>query len=71
MSRSRAFHRFHRLTAKLRRRHLRSALPEPREGERTLPKPGADLRRHAWMRDQLADLTQAELSEEYANLKPA
>jgi hypothetical protein len=36
-----------------------------------MPKPGADLRRYAWMRDQLADLTQAELTEECANLEPA
>lgn len=56
MTRSRAFHRFHRWTAKMRRRHLRSALPEPREGERALFRPGADLRSHAWERDQLEDL---------------
>ena len=33
MTRSRSFHRFHRWTAKLRRRSLRSALAEHREGE--------------------------------------
>jgi hypothetical protein len=71
MTRSRAFHRFNRWTAKLRRRHLRSALPEPREGERALLKPGADLRKHGWMQDQLADLTEAELTGEYASLEAA
>lgn len=60
MTRSRAFHRFHRWTAKIRRRHLRAALPEPREGDLALLKLGADLRHHDWERDQLADLIEAE-----------
>ena len=44
MTRTRAFHRFHRWTAKLRRRHLRAWLPEPAEGTPVAPARGADLR---------------------------
>jgi hypothetical protein len=56
MTRSRAFNRFSRWTAKLRRRHLRAALPEPREGELALLKPTSTLRTRAWQRDQLREL---------------
>jgi hypothetical protein len=60
MTRSRSFHRFHRWTAKLRRRSLRSALPEPREGELQPTHPVAELRRGLWQRDQLHDLLDVE-----------
>ena len=60
MTRSRSFHRFHRWTAKLRRRSLRSALPEPREGELQHTHPVAELRRNLWQRDQLHDLLDVE-----------
>ena len=60
MTRSRSFHRFHRWTAKLRRRSLRSALPEPREGELQPTYPVAELRRSLWQRDQLHDLLEVE-----------
>lgn len=61
MMRSRSFHRFHRWTAKLRRRALRNALPEPREGELQPTCPVAVQRRRAWQRDQLQDLLDPEL----------
>ena len=60
MTRSRSFHRFHRWTAKLRRRSLRQALPEPREGELQANCPAAEVRRREWQRDQLHDLVEAE-----------
>ena len=60
MTRSRSFHRFHRWTAKLRRRALRSALPEPREGELQPTHPVAEVRRREWQRDQLDDLVDTE-----------
>lgn len=60
MTRSRAFHRFHRWTAKLRRRSLRDALPEPREGELQPTLPVSELRQRQWQLDQLHDLTEAE-----------
>jgi hypothetical protein len=60
MTRSRSFHRFHRWTAKLRRRALRQALPEPREGELQALHPVAELRCRAWQRDQLGALNDAE-----------
>jgi hypothetical protein len=63
MTRSRSFHRFHRWTAKLRRRALRNALPEPREGELQATHPAAEVRRREWQRDQLADLVIAETLE--------
>jgi len=50
MTRSRAFHRFHRWTAKLRRRSLRNALPEPREGELQAIHPKQDVRCREWQR---------------------
>ena len=59
MTRSRSFHRFHRWTAKLRRRALRNALPEPREGELQPTNPVNDVRLREWQRDQLADLAEA------------
>ncbi|MEN9495404.1 MAG: hypothetical protein RLZZ516_2156 [Cyanobacteriota bacterium] len=60
MTRSRSFHRFHRWTAKLRRRALRQALPEPREGELQASCPAAEVRRREWQRDQLHDLVEVE-----------
>ena len=59
MTRSRSFHRFHRWTAKLRRRALRNALPEPREGELQPTNPVNHVRLREWQRDQLADLAEA------------
>ncbi len=56
MTKSRAFNRFHRWTAKVRRRHLKTWLPEPREGEPIADQRGADLRRQAWQQDQLHEL---------------
>lgn len=56
MTRTRAFHRFHRWTAKLRRRHLRAWLPEPREGEPLAPCRAADLRLEARQLGELTDL---------------
>jgi len=56
MTKSRAFNRFHRWTAKLRRRHLKAWLPEPREGEPILERPCAALRQRARHRDQLQEL---------------
>ncbi|MEB3264257.1 MAG: hypothetical protein ACKO5F_02600 [Synechococcus sp.] len=61
MSRSRAFNRFHRWTAKVRRHHLRAALPESREGEPLAPCPGSELRRRAYQADQLHELQIGEL----------
>jgi hypothetical protein len=60
MTRSRSFHRFHRWTAKLRRRALRSALPEPREGELQANLPAAAVRCRDWQRDQLHDLIEPD-----------
>ena len=60
MTRSRSFHRFHRWTAKLRRRALRSALPEPREGELQADLPAAAMRCREWQRDQLQDLIDSD-----------
>ncbi|MCP9831520.1 hypothetical protein KBY80_09025 [Synechococcus sp. JJ3a-Johnson] len=44
----------------MRRRSLRSALPEPREGELQPTHPVAELRRSLWQRDQLHDLLEVE-----------
>lgn len=63
MTRTRAFHRFHRWTAKLRRRGLRNALPEPREGELQPTHPVAEIRCREWQRDQMDDLIEAEALE--------
>ncbi|MFM8936518.1 MAG: hypothetical protein ACKOE9_06030 [Vulcanococcus sp.] len=63
MTRSRSFHRFHRWTAKLRRRALRNALPEPREGELQPTHPVSKVRCREWQRDQLADLVIAQMPE--------
>jgi hypothetical protein len=60
MTRSRSFHRFHRWTAKLRRRSLRSALPEPREGELQPTHAVSEVRCKEWQRDQLQDLIENE-----------
>ena len=60
MTRSRSFHRFHRWTAKLRRRALRQALPEPREGELQPTCPVSEVRCREWQRDQLHDLVEPE-----------
>ena len=60
MTRTRDFHRFHRWTAKLRRRSLRNALPEPREGELQPIHPRAEVRCREWQHDQLMDLIQTE-----------
>ena len=58
MTKSRAFNRFHRWTAKVRRRHLKAWLPEPREGKPVLDLPGAALRQQTWQDDQLHELEQ-------------
>jgi hypothetical protein len=63
MTRTRDFHRFHRWTAKLRRRSLRNALPEPREGELQPTHPVSAVRCREWQRDQLHDLTELEERE--------
>ena len=63
MTRSRSFHRFHRWTAKLRRRALRNALPEPCEGELQPTHPVSEVRCREWQRDQLADLVIAQMPE--------
>ena len=63
MTRTRDFHRFHRWTAKLRRRSLRNALPEPREGELQPTHPVSAVRCREWHRDQLHDLTELEERE--------
>jgi hypothetical protein len=63
MTRTRDFHRFHRWTAKLRRRSLRNALPEPREGELQPTYPVSAVRCREWQRDQLHDLTELEERE--------
>ena len=60
MTRTRAFHRFHRWTAKLRRRSLRDALPEPREGELQPNHPVAEVRSREWQHAQLQDLVDAD-----------
>ena len=60
MTRSRSFHRLHRWTAKLRRRSLRRALPEPREGELQAIHPISEVRCREWQRDQLLDLIENE-----------
>ena len=60
MTRSRAFHRFHRWTAKLRRRSRPNALPEPREGELQAIYPKQAVRCREWQRDQLKDLLEPE-----------
>jgi hypothetical protein len=66
MTRTRDFHRFHRWTAKLRRRSLRNALPEPREGELQPTYPVSAVRCREWQRDQLHDLTELEEREAIA-----
>jgi hypothetical protein len=60
MTRTRAFHRFNRWTAKLRRRSLRNAIPEPREGELQATHPVAEIRCREWQRDQLHDLIESD-----------
>lgn len=66
MTRTRDFHRFHRWTAKLRRRSLRQALPEPREGELQPTHPVAEVRCREWQRDQLHDLIELDDAEAIA-----
>ena len=56
MTKSRAFNRFHRFTAKLRRRHLKAWLLEHREGEPLAEARGADLRKRGWHTDQMHEL---------------
>ena len=63
MTRTRDFHRFHRWTAKLRRRSLRNALPEPREGELQPTHPLAEMRCREWQEDQLNDLIENDVLE--------
>ena len=63
MNRSRSFTRFQRWTAKLRRRHLRAALPGEREGELLLLQPAGALRLEARQRDHVIDLD--ELQERF------
>ena len=63
MTRTRDFHRFHRWTAKLRRRSLRSALPEPREGELQPTHPTREVRCREWQQDQLHDLVERDTSD--------
>jgi hypothetical protein len=63
MTRTRDFHRFHRWTAKLRRRSLRSALPEPREGELQPTHPIREVRCREWQQDQLHDLVERDIGD--------
>ncbi|WP_438982927.1 hypothetical protein [Vulcanococcus sp.] len=63
MTRTRDFHRFHRWTAKLRRRSLRNALPEPREGELQPTHPIREVRCREWQEDQLHDLVDRDTSD--------
>ena len=63
MTRTRDFHRFHRWTAKLRRRSLRSALPEPREGELQPTHQIREVRCREWQEDQLHDLVERDTSD--------
>ena len=56
MTKSRAFNRFQRFTAKMRRRHLKTWLPEQREGEPLADARGADLRKRGWQTDQMHEL---------------
>ena len=63
MTRTRDFHRFHRWTAKLRRRSLRNALPEPRDGELQPTHPLAEMRCREWQEDQLNDLIENDVLE--------
>ena len=63
MTRTRDFHRFHHWTAKLRRRSLRSALPEPREGELQPTHPIREVRCREWQEDQLHDLVERDTSD--------
>ena len=63
MTRTRDFHRFHRWTAKLRRRSLRSALPEPREGELQPTHPIHEVRCREWQQDQLHDLVERDIGD--------
>ena len=56
MTKSRAFNRFHRWTAKVRRRHLKAWLPEPREGEPIAELPCSARRQQARQNDQLQEL---------------
>ena len=56
MTRSRAFNRFHRWTAKVRRRHLKDWLPEGHDGEMTLAAKGSDRRQEAALRDALREI---------------
>lgn len=58
MSRSRAFNRFHRWTAKVRRRHLKTWLPEGHEVEASLSPAGGGRRQNAVLRDALRDLNE-------------
>ena len=56
MTKSRAFNRFQRFTAKVRRRHLKAWLPEQREGEPLAESRGADLRKRGWHTEQMHEL---------------
>ncbi len=57
MSRSRAINRFHRWTAKVRRRHLKAWLPENQDVQATVVSvTGGDRRQNAALRDGLRDL---------------
>lgn len=64
MSRSRAFNRFHRWTAKVRRRHLKAWLPEGHEAEAALEMAGSDRRQEAALRDALRDLNDPQVLRE-------
>ena len=58
MSRSRAINRFHRWTAKVRRRHLKAWLPENQDVQATVVSvTGGDRRQIAALRDGLRELT--------------
>lgn len=56
MSRSRAFNRFHRWTAKVRRRHLKSWLPDSHEADAALTMEAEGRRQEAVLRDALKEL---------------
>ena len=70
MSRSRAFNRFHRWTAKVRRRHLKAWLPDHQELEATAAVTGGDRRQQAALRDALQDLRDPLLLQESLDPEP-
>jgi hypothetical protein len=64
MTRSRAFNRFHRWTAKVRRRHLKAWLPESREAEPIEPVARTDRHRQAALQDALQELNDPQMLQD-------